>query len=252
MKLNYLFLFIFMLSINYVYTQEKKNLSAAELMFEYYDDSFKPFHKQKWFTTLTFSVEDDKLRSENEIIGFGEVIQGTQFNYDIKIKGGYSIGNYNFVGLGVSHGNDQSEGLGIIATDTLRSESNTNRNAISPFIRTYYPLSKNHRFSFFNEVKMDFGFGNTDTKRYKGPVQTEEFESNTFVFGIGISPGITFFAMESFAFEIQLDVLGYEYKKVRTTNDSGESFSSDSHNVNFTLDLLSMNFGLAYYFGAKK
>ena len=67
-------------------------------MFEYYDDEFKPFNKGKWFTALTFNIEDSNLKSDNKYIGFDNIIKGKEFNYDIKVKGGYSIGNYNFVG----------------------------------------------------------------------------------------------------------------------------------------------------------
>ena len=231
--------------------QKKEKLSPVELMFEYYDDEFKPFNKGKWFTALTFNIEDSNLKSDNKYIGFDNVIEGSEFNYDVKIKGGYSIGNYTYVGLGITHGRDKSEGRGIILLDTISSESVANRNVISPFIRNYYPLSKNQRLSFFNEVKMDFGFGDSDTKSFENGEGTESETTNDFLFGIGISPGVTFFALESFAFEIQLDVLGYEYEKSTSIDNEGNEFTTDSHNVNFTLDLLSLNFGLAYYFGAK-
>lgn len=98
---------------------------------------------------------------------------------------------------------------------------------------------------------MDFGFQNTDTKRFENSEQTELEKEKNFLFGIGISPGVTFFAIESFAFEIQLDVLGYEYQRSKTTDEEGNEYVSGTHNVNFQLDLLSINFGLAYYFGAK-
>ena len=234
-------------------TEEKQeNLGPTELMFEYYDTAFKPFHKGRWFTGLTFNVQDEKLRSDNEFIGFDQVIEGKEFNYEIRLKGGYAIGNYTMVGLGIAHGRDKSEGLGIILNDTINRESVTNKNTISPFMRNYYPLSKNHRISFFNEIKMDFGFGNTDSYRLENGQITEQETSDTFLFGIGLSPGINFFAIENFAFEIQLDVLGYQYERTETVEDTGEVTVSDSHNVNFTLNLLSLNFGLAYYFGAKK
>lgn len=233
------------------FSQKKDKMSPAELMFEYYDEEFEPYQKGKWFTALSFSLEDVNLKSDNKYIGFDRIIEGSEFNYEINIKGGYSIGNYSFAGLGITHGRDKSEGRGTILLDTIQSESVTNRNVISPFIRTYYPLSKNKRLSFFNEIKMDFGFENTEIKRFENSEQTEFEKENGFVFGIGISPGVTFFAIQSFAFEIQLDVLGYEYERNRTTDNEGNEFTSDSHNVNFKLDLLSLNFGLAYYFGAK-
>ena len=110
--------------------QKKEKLSPVELMFEYYDDEFKPFNKGKWFTALTFNIEDTNLKSDNKYIGFDNVIQGSEFNYEIKIKGGYSIGNYSFLGLGITHGRDKSEGRGIIILDTINSESQVNRNVI--------------------------------------------------------------------------------------------------------------------------
>lgn len=243
--------FLFILT-NTSFAQKKEKLSPVELMFEYYDEEFKPFNKGKWFTALTFNVEDTNLKSDNKYIGFDNIIEGSEFNYDVKVKGGYSIGNYSFLGLGISHGRDKSDGRGIILLDTISSESVANKNVISPFIRNYYPLSKNQRLSFFNEIKMDFGFGDSETKSFENGQLTEKENTKDFLFGIGISPGINFFALESFAFEIQLDVLGYEYERSKTTDNEGNEFTSDSHNVNFTLDLLSLNFGLAYYFGAKK
>ena len=79
-------------------------------------------------------------------------------------------------------------------------------------------------------------------------VYTEEF-----TFSAGISPGVTFFAIENFSFEIQLNnLIGYELQiSKKTTNDMEES-KVTTNNVNFNIDLLSLNLGLAYYFGAKK
>ncbi|MCP4883387.1 MAG: hypothetical protein GY908_06320, partial [Flavobacteriales bacterium] len=71
---------------------------------------------------------------------------------------------------------------------------------------------------------MDFGFENTDIKKFENSQQTEIEKEDNFLFGIGISPGVTFFAIESFAFEIQLDVLGYEYERTKTIDDEGNEF----------------------------
>ncbi|MCA0930904.1 hypothetical protein LCM02_00485 [Lutimonas saemankumensis] len=116
-----------LISLSFVSAQEKEKLSPVELMFEYYNDEFKPFNKGKWFTALTFNIEDENLQSGNKLIGFDKIIEGQSFNYEVKLKGGYSIGNYSFVGLGITHGRDKSEGKGIILLDTLNSESVTNK-----------------------------------------------------------------------------------------------------------------------------
>jgi len=180
---------VFVLSTQWSFAQKKEKMSPSELMFEYYDDEFRPFSKDKWFIALSFSLEDQNLQSGNKYIGFDRIIEGSEFNYEIKVKGGYSIGKSNFVGLGITHGREESKGKGIIILDTINSQSVTNRNTFSPFLRTYYPLSKNRRLSFFNEIKMDFGFANTDIEKFENSEQTELETEESFLFGIGISPG---------------------------------------------------------------
>ena len=50
----------------------------------------------------------------------------------------------------------------------------------------------------------------------------------------------------------QLDVLGYKYERETKKDETGEETITTSNNVDFTLNLLTLNFGLAYYFGTKK
>ena len=76
-----------LISLSFVSAQEKEKLSPVELMFEYYNDEFKPFNKGKWFTALTFNIEDENLQSGNKLIGFDKIIEGQSFNYEVKLKG---------------------------------------------------------------------------------------------------------------------------------------------------------------------
>jgi len=85
---------------------------------------------------LTFNLEDSNFKSDHKYVRFDNIIGGQEFNYNIKVKGGYSIGNYNFVGLGIAHDMNTSEGLGIILTDTINSESFANQNDIIQLLRT--------------------------------------------------------------------------------------------------------------------
>ncbi|TAJ12378.1 hypothetical protein DMA11_13035 [Marinilabiliaceae bacterium JC017] len=75
--------------------------------------------------------------------------------------------------------------------------------------------------------------------------------ASVVTFDIGVSPGIIFFAMENFAFEMGLNLIGYQLEYKETDKNDSEKSSSLTQNVNFKLNLLSLNFGLAYYFGAK-
>jgi len=235
------------LSVSFCFSQEQEE----DLVFDYYDQDFKPFEKGKWFTSLSFNLSDENSSNDNRLVPFDLLIEGSEFEYEINLKGGYFISNKQMLGIGFSRGKETEDIRGVIVSDTIRLKTAIYKTGISPYFRTYYSLSKNNRLSFFNEVRVDFGFGNSDEYTIEKGENTKEFESDTFLFGIGISPGINFFALENFALEVQLDVLGYEYKREKTSESSGEVTTTDSHNVNFTINLLSLNLGLAYYFGAK-
>jgi len=251
MKKTLLVLLSIIISHSVLFAQKKEKMSPSELMFQYYDDTFKPFEKKNWYVGLTFNIQDGSLKSTDNLIGLEQVLEADEFNYNITLKGGYFFSDYHMVGLGFSHGRDKSTGFGLILLDTLQAESISRVNDFIPYIRTYYPLSKNHRINFFNELKIKLGFGDGESTRNENGVQTEIANQESFTLGIGFSPGITFYAIESFAFEVQLDVLGYEYYTTTTTDQSGKETTYQTHNVNFTLNLLSLNFGLSYYFGAK-
>ena len=100
-------------------------------------------------------------------------------------------------------------------------------------------------------MNLEFGFTNTELTKDENNSEVEKVNTESFIFGVGFSPGITFYAIESFAFEVQLDILGYRFEKSISKDQDGNETSYQTHNVNFTLNLLSLNFGLAYYFGAK-
>jgi len=99
---------------------------------------------------------------------------------------------------------------------------------------------------------LTFGFGNSLRRTTKNLDEVDKTYSSDFNFRVGISPGITFFAMESFAFEIQLNVLGYELQVDDQSVNEGEESREIRQNVDFNIDILSLQLGLAYYFGSKK
>ncbi len=226
--------------------------SPYELISGYYNGGeFRPFMKGNGYVGLAFTVEDRQLTNTQRL--FDKVTDGQNTNYEITFKGGYFLWDYVQVGMNVIYGRDKFEGQLIDQnSDSLSRSSIASGGSIVPYLKIYFPVSKNERLSFFLESGPGFGFRNelqrdtrnTDdiTKRY-----TEEF-----VFTLGISPGITFFAIENFAFEIQLNnLLGYEYARMNTTTNEIEKSRTVTNNVNFRIDLLSLRLGLAYYFNKK-
>ena len=232
-------------------SKKKEDKDPYELMSKYYQEGFNPFSKGNWYLGFAFSLQDQKL--ENQARLFDKVLDGRDLNYDLTFKGGYFLSNYIMVGGNFIYTRDKFTGTTVQDGDTIQRNTIKSIGTIAPTFKTYFPLTKNQRLSFFNEIGLGFGFGNTVTRDIRNQDEINKIYAEEFRFSAGISPGITFFAIENFSFEIQLNnLIGYELEvSKKNTNDIEES-KVTTHNVNFNIDLLSLNLGLAYYFGAKK
>jgi hypothetical protein len=220
-------------------------------MSKYYDEDFNPFSKGNWYVGFAFSLQDQELQNQARL--FDKVLDGKDLRYDLTFRGGYFLGDYFMVGGNLIYDRQKFTGTIVQESDTIQRENISSIGTIAPTIKSYFPLTKNNRLSFFNELGLGFGFGNSVSRDTKNQDEINKSYTDEFAFTAGISPGITFFAIENFAFEIQLNnLIGYELQvSNKTTNESEES-KVTTHNVNFNIDLLSLNLGLAYYFGSKK
>ena len=136
--------------------------------------------------------------------------------------------------------------------DTIQSYSLTRGYVFTPNLRSSIPLTKSQRFSFFVELDLSIGFENTLSRQTKNIDEITKTYTNNYALGAGISPGITFFAMEAFAFELQLNVVGYKVNIVDSEIDGDQQSRQITQNINLDINLLTLELGLAYYFGANK
>ncbi len=221
--------------------------SPYDLLSSYYENDFKPFEKGNWYVGLAFSLTDKQ--SENTQGLLQKTLDGDDLSYNLLFKGGYYTGDYGMVGLNVNYYQSKYERFLFRDPDTIQSNSLTRGFSFTPNLRTSVPLTANERLSFFTMVGLGFGIENSNSRSIMHVDEISKTLSTTYNFGLGISPGITFFAMENFAFEVQLNVLGYDLKVTETTIDGVEQSQDIRQNVNFSIDILSLELGLAYYFG---
>jgi hypothetical protein len=231
--------------------KKKEDKDPYELMSKYYHEDFKPFNKGNWYLGFAFSLKDQKLENQTRL--FDKVLYGSDLSYDLTFKGGYFLSNYIMIGGNIIYSRDTFTGTTVQDSDTLQRNNIKSIGTLAPTFKTYFPLTKNQRLSFFNEIGLGFGYGNSVTRDIKNQDEINKVYTEEFTFNIGISPGITFFAIENFSFEIQLNnLIGYELQISKKYTNETEESKVTTHNVNFNIDLLSLNLGLAYYFGAKK
>jgi hypothetical protein len=229
---------------------DSTTFTPYELMSSYYSEGFKPFRKGNAYTGLSFSLTDKQLTNTEKI--FGQVINGDDLNYNLLFKGGYYLGDYFMVGFNFNYYQKKITGEVFVDPDSIQANSITRGYGFAPNIRSSIPLTANERFSFFVALGLNFGVANTLDRNITNLDEISETYSTEYTFGAGISPGVTFFAMENFAFEVQLNVLGYNLQVTDTKIDGQEDAKDVRHNVNFSIDILSLELGLAYYIGSGK
>ncbi len=221
-----------------------------ELLSSYYSNDFEPFKKSNIYVGLAMSLQNEKLENSTNLLR--TVLNGNQQNYEILLKGGYFINDYAMAGIKFSYHQKKFVGTIYQSPDTLQSNVITRGFTVTPNFRSSVPLTPNERLSFFTEIGVSYGRSNT----LKRDIYYLDTVNKTYVthhtFNLGISPGLTFFAMENFAFEVQLNVLGYTLDMEKKQVDEEAPSKHVSHNVNFSISLLTMDLGLSYYFGARK
>ncbi|MCA6073468.1 hypothetical protein [Fulvivirga sedimenti] len=253
MKVTY-YLVFFLFITNGLIAQRKDSSGTKytpyELMSSFYNDNFRPFKKGNVYLGAAFSLQNRKLTNSSNILV--NVVDGERLNYDLLLGTGYFIGEYGMVGLDIKYYQSKFQGDVIQQPDTVQSNTITRGFSLTPNFRTAIPLTRNERLSFFVVMGATVGSSNSLTRNITNPDVVDKVYSEDINFRLGVSPGVTFFAIESFAFEIQLDLLGYELSVSDKRTNEGPESRVINQSVDFKINLLSLQLGLAYYFNTKK
>lgn len=185
MKPGIIFISLILLStVLYAQETEDGDVDKEDFIGSYYNEQFKPFKKGNGYVGLAFSVFDEKSNNSKDILNFDRQINSKIIVYSVKFKGGYFFSKNHMAGLVYSIEREKSTVEATFLSDTAIIESLDRIHAFTPFLRSYFPLTKNKRLSLFNEIKVNFGFGNGESEWYKNGEQTSFNTSDTFMFGI--------------------------------------------------------------------
>ncbi|MFV0484305.1 MAG: hypothetical protein ACK5MG_09460 [Bacteroidales bacterium] len=231
--------------------QEVDKSDPYYLMSSYYETDFHPFKKGNFYTGFAFSLTTGELENTNRLLY--EVSEGEENQYNLIFKGGYFIGDYNMIGVDVVYGRSRFEGDILQNSESLLRQRISSSGTFRPVLVTYFPLTKNKRLSFYNKIGVGLSWGNTLERNTgsQGDI-TKKYDDN-FGLSVGISPGITFFVIQNFAFEVELqNMLGYQHESVKSTSNDDVVSRRSTNQVSFDIDLLSLKLGLAYYFNRPK
>lgn len=225
-----------------------ENSTPYELLSSYYNNEFKPFKKSDWYLGLAFSLNNKKSTNSQGLIQ--TTVDGDKLDYDLLFKAGYFFADYGMVGVNFNYYQSKFTGLLFQDPDTIQSNSMSRGYAISPNIRASIPLTANERLSFFVGLGLNFGLETTNSRDTKHLDEIAKKYITVYNFGLGVTPGVTFFAMENFAVEIGLNVFAYGLSIIDTETDGSDQSQVIKQNLNLSIDLFTLELGLSYYFGA--
>lgn len=118
---------------------------------------------------------------------------------------------------------------------------------VQPFLKNYLKVFDSKTVYFFNEtsasVEYSYGISQSDDGEDLSKTRT-----HGWTFEFGINPGVSIMVLDRFAFETSVGLLGLS-STVMKIEENGERRSEFTYSiVNFTINLLALNFSLVYFF----
>lgn len=102
------------------------------------------------------------------------------------------------------------------------------------------------RFAFFSEIRAGLGGGQSRMVDASGDALEGLYETH-FNLSLGLSPGIVAFITNTTALEVSVGVIGFNYKNIEQTRNQIYQGSRSTSSMNCKINLLSINFGMAFY-----
>lgn len=204
------------------------------------------FSKGMWHAGITMSIVDSNDENVDELIY--DVIKNHKSGFEINVLGGYFIGDNMSLGLQYSYAKHERDLIYETDETEARRQRASANHTFTAFLRNYYPISSNNRFSFFNETDLSVGFGNSNSRNTKSESEITKTYTDEIDLKLGLRPGIAIILIEGFAFEVSVDLLGLTYSNDKITKDGVNEGSRSDFKFDFDISLLSLDFGLAYYF----
>ena len=192
------------------------------------------------------NTEDDAL---NVIIG--DVYEAEGYMFTVQAFGGYFIKDALAVGAHLGYSRTWLDIDFSLLEDLADVKQHrkyvSNGFFVQPFLKNYLKVMDSKSLYFFNEtsilVQYSYGLSQSDDGE-----EIDKTRNKTWTIKAGLNPGICIMVLSRFAFETSVGLLGLSTSVV-DVEENGESHSRLVYNsVNFTINLLALDFSLVYFF----
>lgn len=222
-------------------------LTTTLLLFSQEEPQDYLISKGRYFTTLTFSLNQRQAENEDQLIRF--VNDQDRLNYRIITSGGYAVKDNMTVGLGLGYGREREE----ITFEDENGEEVTSKRleqglSVVPTFRNYVPLGKGI-LQILIQTELGVTFGES-LQRITRIDDVDKIEGSFFESRLGVSPGVILFFNRHWAFETTVGLAGLSVRvEDEVTNDNeNDRQRVVQSDIDLQINLLQLNLGVAYYF----
>ena len=112
--------------------------------------------------------------------------------------------------------------------------------------RNYLSLGRSTRFGLFYEIQAQVGGGQSKIRTGSGEDVTGTYQRN-FQCNIGVAPGLSVFLSNYSALEVNVGVLGFNYRHTHAITDQIYVADMNTKKASFNINLFSITFGVMFY-----
>lgn len=181
----------------------------------------------------------------------GDVYDAYGYTFTVEAFGGYFIKDAMALGLRAGYSRTWFDVDFALLEDVLdlaeKRKYVSNGFFIQPLLKNYLKVFDSQTIYFFNEtsISVEYSYGLSQADDGEDMKKTR---SRGWSFDVGINPGICIMVLNRFAFETSVGLLGLN-SSVMEIEENGKKRSEFVYNiVNFTINLLALDFSLVYFF----
>lgn len=181
----------------------------------------------------------------------GDVYDAYGYTFTVEAFGGYFIKDAMALGLRAGYSRTWFDVDFALMEDLLDLAEHrkyvSNGFFVQPLLKNYLKVLDSRNFYFFNETSISFEYSYGISQTDDGEDMSKS-RNRSWSIDVGINPGICIMVLNRFAFETSVGLLGLS-SSVIEVEENNETRSQFMYNiVNFTINLLALDFSLVYFF----
>ena len=242
-----LFLLVLLISLSFGETEKKGGILEGL----YPVDKDEAIAKGRVFGGATLSLIQGNTEEDALNVLVGDIYDGYGYTFTVEAFGGYFIRDAMALGVRAGYSRTWFDIDFSLMEDLMDLAEHrkyvSNGFFVQPILKNYLKVFNSRNVYFFNEtsisVEYSYGFSQTDDG-----TDMDKSRNNAWSFDVGINPGICIMVLNRFAFETSVGLLGLS-SSIMEVEENDEKHSEFVYNiVNFTINLLALDFSLVYFF----